>query len=407
MLSRALVWLFFLLCLAPVAHAQATLTFPSAGEHWVWTSAKRFDAEPTGYVKTGETTLSYPGTGAKDTDLLHVLDAKSGLVAIRPWAAAQKNPTFQPGDFSVRYKTVVRVVSGEKAVAAASVNISAGKEARQALLDPSLDGNATFFGLPQGKASVEVQVNSAGKPTTIRQELDLTPDPAATYAVAVSGPVETVGGSPAAAGPATETKTNKDAAPAPNPVGTALVYLISIAALVAVGYFVLQYYKGNKSAVDAKLEQLGVQVPKPDDANLTTAPAQPDPGYAKPAPVQKIVLDGTTPDPIVIPPSGAAPAVSSMQTGEPRLVSDTGDVIPLFDGETVVGREIGVGLSLPDESTISRRHAKLDRLGTGVTVSDLSSTNGTYVNGLRVTAGVTLRPGDAVQFGSVRFRFES
>lgn len=70
----------------------------------------------------------------------------------------------------------------------------------------------------------------------------------------------------------------------------------------------------------------------------------------------------------------------------------------------VVGRGLGADIPLSDP-TISRRHASLERAGEQVTVRDLGSSNGTFVNGSRVEAGV-LAPGDTVTFGKVTFRVE-
>jgi pSer/pThr/pTyr-binding forkhead associated (FHA) protein len=95
-----------------------------------------------------------------------------------------------------------------------------------------------------------------------------------------------------------------------------------------------------------------------------------------------------------------------VSTGEPRLVSASGDALSLDEGVLTVGREIGLGLSLINETTVSRNHAEIVRMGTSVKVRDLGSTNGTFVNGVQVTGEVELKPGDQVQFGAVRFRFE-
>jgi pSer/pThr/pTyr-binding forkhead associated (FHA) protein len=92
---------------------------------------------------------------------------------------------------------------------------------------------------------------------------------------------------------------------------------------------------------------------------------------------------------------------------QPSLIADGGVVIPLFDGDTVVGRDPGLGLSLTGETTVSRKHATLHRLGNEVTLEDHGSTNGTFVNGARLQIPTTLRPGDAVQFGSAKFRFQA
>src|SRR6185312_10909309 len=55
-----------------------------------------------------------------------------------------------------------------------------------------------------------------------------------------------------------------------------------------------------------------------------------------------------------------------------------------------------------DDSSVSRRHAEV-RLGEeGWSVCDLGSTNGTYVNGVRIGQGEqSLKPRDIVQFGKV------
>jgi len=39
-------------------------------------------------------------------------------------------------------------------------------------------------------------------------------------------------------------------------------------------------------------------------------------------------------------------------------------------------------------------------------LTDLGSTNGTFVNGISLKATTPLRPGDTVQFGDLRFRYE-
>jgi pSer/pThr/pTyr-binding forkhead associated (FHA) protein len=105
---------------------------------------------------------------------------------------------------------------------------------------------------------------------------------------------------------------------------------------------------------------------------------------------------------------GAAAAISTptMPNGEPTLVSENGDRTSLPEGELTVGREDGLGISLAGESTVSRRHATVSRSGKTAVVKDLGSTNGTFVNGTRLQGEATLKPGDQVQFGSVRFRYE-
>ncbi len=86
-----------------------------------------------------------------------------------------------------------------------------------------------------------------------------------------------------------------------------------------------------------------------------------------------------------------------------RLVSNDGRTYPLSVGSTVIGRGDQANLRLPDVG-ISRRHARLDFDGGQVVLTDLGSTNGTSVNGQRVSA-VALNPGDSIQLGTTTLTF--
>ena len=66
-----------------------------------------------------------------------------------------------------------------------------------------------------------------------------------------------------------------------------------------------------------------------------------------------------------------------------------------------VGRDPGAGLVLDDES-VSRMHARLDREGGDLIVTDLKSRNGTHVNDEPVMRA-PVRGGDVVRFGDVAF----
>ena len=69
--------------------------------------------------------------------------------------------------------------------------------------------------------------------------------------------------------------------------------------------------------------------------------------------------------------------------------------------EIVVGRSLQAHISVPSES-ISRRHLALRRRGPEFSCVDLGSTNGFFVNGVRVHSAV-LRDGDTIQLGDVIF----
>ena len=72
---------------------------------------------------------------------------------------------------------------------------------------------------------------------------------------------------------------------------------------------------------------------------------------------------------------------------------------------TVVGRDTSAGVFL-DDSTVSRRHARLVVDGPNVTIEDLGSKNGTFVSGRKVEGLPALKDGDEIQVGSVFLTFQ-
>ncbi len=68
-----------------------------------------------------------------------------------------------------------------------------------------------------------------------------------------------------------------------------------------------------------------------------------------------------------------------------------------------IGRDPGNGLRLSHE-TVSRAHAELSLRDGLWVLKDLGSTNGTSVNGHRVTGSAVVRAGDQVSFGKMTFR---
>jgi ABC-type multidrug transport system ATPase subunit len=67
----------------------------------------------------------------------------------------------------------------------------------------------------------------------------------------------------------------------------------------------------------------------------------------------------------------------------------------------VVGRTADNDLSI-DHPLISRHHVRLQRTGSGWTVTDLGSTNGTYLNGRRLQGASALGIGDVIDLGGSR-----
>ena len=95
--------------------------------------------------------------------------------------------------------------------------------------------------------------------------------------------------------------------------------------------------------------------------------------------------------------------LSSDRSVRPCLVvlagPDQGEVHRLAFGRSVVGRGRAANVRVEEES-ISRQHAEFVVDRDGVTLADLKSANGTFVNGEEITKPVLLEEGDRVRLGA-------
>jgi hypothetical protein len=93
--------------------------------------------------------------------------------------------------------------------------------------------------------------------------------------------------------------------------------------------------------------------------------------------------------------------------GDNKLIELVLDPNKYFHTPLVVGREsASCDFSIPDP-TISRRHASITLSSAGWMVSDLGSTNGTWLDGRPIDANsVQLRPGQSLIFGKVSLNIE-
>lgn len=78
---------------------------------------------------------------------------------------------------------------------------------------------------------------------------------------------------------------------------------------------------------------------------------------------------------------------------------------PLRQGSTLIGRHSSCHICIP-ASSISRRHCQAYVDGTSVTLRDLGSSHGTFVNGQRIER-VELRHGDVISLGGFELRYDS
>lgn len=83
----------------------------------------------------------------------------------------------------------------------------------------------------------------------------------------------------------------------------------------------------------------------------------------------------------------------------------TGKSYELKVEKTTVGRSDDNNFQIP-EASVSSHHCEIHLKGKDVSVKDLGSTNGTFINGERVTEG-TVKPGQILRLGSIDIRLET
>jgi pSer/pThr/pTyr-binding forkhead associated (FHA) protein len=105
-------------------------------------------------------------------------------------------------------------------------------------------------------------------------------------------------------------------------------------------------------------------------------------------------------------------ALAKKRTGPPRATADTGGrLVSLVDGKEyaipssgiTIGRDASCGVVVA-QNEVSRKHAEIVPVAGGYEVRDFSS-NGSFLNGERITARLILSRADVIRIGTEEFRF--
>ncbi|MCC6731340.1 MAG: FHA domain-containing protein [Chthonomonadales bacterium] len=175
------------------------------------------------------------------------------------------------------------------------------------------------------------------------------------------------------------------------------------------------YRWAQSGGLAATLRRAGIEVSGPQPTSEPAAPWEPN---AAPAPIVA--------DPSLCPfcgqrkdgggncactlGSAVDATLAPAAAGQPRLVATVGayagGIFPIDPTGATVGRDTANQIALPDDTTVSRRHAAIRPENGAFTVTDEGSSNGVFVNGVRIDHARPLRPGDEVQIGATRFRFD-
>jgi len=88
----------------------------------------------------------------------------------------------------------------------------------------------------------------------------------------------------------------------------------------------------------------------------------------------------------------------TLQPGEGRMLNSA---------PVTVGRGPQNDLALDGDDYASAKHARIESRRDGVWVEDIGSTNGTYVNGTRLSRAQRLTSGDVIRVGETDLRYET
>ena len=103
---------------------------------------------------------------------------------------------------------------------------------------------------------------------------------------------------------------------------------------------------------------------------------------------------------------GLAPVAKAKLVVLKSPALEPGEEVPVDSMPVAVGRGGQNEVPLPGDEFASAEHARFEPRRDGLWVEDVGSTNGTFVNGARVTTPRRLTKGDIVRVGQTDFRVE-
>jgi Inner membrane component of T3SS, cytoplasmic domain len=104
--------------------------------------------------------------------------------------------------------------------------------------------------------------------------------------------------------------------------------------------------------------------------------------------------------------AAAAPPRAARLVVVESPILDVGAEFELGRVDVTIGRGAQNDVALEGDEFASARHVRVEPRGDGVWVQDLGSTNGTFVNDIRIEQPRRLDPGDVLRVGETELRFD-
>lgn len=376
--------------LAARAQRQVTLNVQTPGDLIYSIKTAGSPASPPQHIDSAKP-VSITVTGKSRTQI-EVVNLKEGKVAVFP-ASVSATLDVKPADFTSALSFQVPVKYKDLGVKEMLVTLQFDNEEGKTTterwwLQESDSGVARFSGVPldrpltimlstglQSSEPISVRVRDAKNPPYQSEDVKV---PEAWKGVKVVY----------AASPQTQAPAAVSSVPAPAPIQNNLwqiIVTIVIAVLALMGlvyWMVSRGYGPTFGPMTAQQEQNGMAV----------------------------VGNQSRLEPIG---GGTLSPFAENGGSGPRLVATmgtyAGTIFALEGNHITIGRETSNAVPLSQDQGASRRHAHIQFNNGQYILVDDGSTNGTYVNGMRIVAQKphTLRPDDEVQVGYSRFKFLS
>lgn len=106
-------------------------------------------------------------------------------------------------------------------------------------------------------------------------------------------------------------------------------------------------------------------------------------------------------------PTKEAPNATHQSPPLATLVHErSGQIHPLLADIIVIGRDKSCAILVRDDTAVSRKHAHVLRKGVSFVIEDLGSSNGIYLNGVKVEGQQELQVGDRLEVGNQVYVFK-
>ncbi|GIV09258.1 MAG: hypothetical protein KatS3mg019_1349 [Fimbriimonadales bacterium] len=375
---------------------ETTLNFAQEGERWWWIEdAKGNPLNAPQKTNDASLTIKLPN----NAETLWTYETKTGNLARLKTSELTEKTELNSDRWTHVARLQVNLKSQDKPVASALVTLkdSAGKEHKR-VLEPSAEGILFFERVPLGKVEVVAQYGDEGQASqamTLKAERELR---VPVIELELSGNVATL--EPKAVAGAAEAKPEET--PAASRIGAMVMFVIALALAVGVILFLIRLATQKPQQLGEAMSKLGVELPpaatgsaSASDA-VSTAPLTPD--------LPPLETAGVPPTATASPTAvlSAAPATRIVAMQGPYA----GQAFELSAELMTIGREAIHPIALVNDMGVSRNHAQILKQGDATLIEDLGSTNGTYVNGIRISAPTPIKSGDTLQLGASLFRVE-